>query len=156
MAERNLIRKELSAVVLVVLIEEQRNKLAHCLFQEIWIKDKEVVAVKSQPELKPFFQLSYEEYLKSSKWQPRGSDYPLILYIEIFPVLAPLYLAVPPRSNRKLDPAVWSELAEQYETKSFRSLAREYKVSHEAVRRALKAKRAAASYVTSLAAESPR
>jgi DNA-binding GntR family transcriptional regulator len=34
-------------------------------------------------------------------------------------------------------PSVWSELAEQHKTKSFRSLAREYGVSHEAVRRAL-------------------
>ena len=34
--------------------QEQRNKLARCLFQEVWIKDKEVVAVKPQSELKPF------------------------------------------------------------------------------------------------------
>lgn len=44
--------------------QEQRNKLARQLFNEIWVKDKQVLAVKPRPELKPFFQLSYEEWLK--------------------------------------------------------------------------------------------
>jgi hypothetical protein len=44
--------------------QEQRNKLARQLFDEIWVKDKQVIAVKPRPELKPFFQLSYEEWLK--------------------------------------------------------------------------------------------
>jgi len=55
--------------------QNQRNKLARQLFDEIWVKDKQVIAVKPRPELKPFFQLSYEEYLKSSMRQlesPRG------------------------------------------------------------------------------------
>ena len=39
---------------------EQRNKLARCLFQEVWVKDKEVVAVKPQPEFEPFFRLNWE------------------------------------------------------------------------------------------------
>ena len=30
---------------------EQQNKLARALFEEIWIKDKEVVFVKPRPEL---------------------------------------------------------------------------------------------------------
>jgi hypothetical protein len=30
----------------------------------IWVKDKQVVAVKPRPELEPFFRLSYEEWLK--------------------------------------------------------------------------------------------
>ena len=56
--------------------QEQRNKLARCLFQEVWIKDKEVVAVKPRPELKPFFDLNYgvmEERLSQNfgKWRPR-------------------------------------------------------------------------------------
>ncbi len=41
--------------------QEQRNRIACCLFQEVWIKDKEVIAVKPQPELKPFFDLNFEE-----------------------------------------------------------------------------------------------
>jgi len=40
---------------------EQQNKLARALFEEIWIKDKEVVFVKPRPELDPFFRLNYEE-----------------------------------------------------------------------------------------------
>jgi site-specific DNA recombinase len=56
--------------------QEQRNKLARCLFQEVWIKDKEVVAVKPQPELKPFFDLNYETMQEKlsqdfGKWRPR-------------------------------------------------------------------------------------
>jgi len=44
--------------------QEHRNKLARQLFDEIWVKDKQVIAVKPRTELKPFFQLSYEEWLK--------------------------------------------------------------------------------------------
>ena len=34
--------------------QERRNKLARCLFQEIWAKDKQVVVVRPQPELAHF------------------------------------------------------------------------------------------------------
>lgn len=44
--------------------QELRNRLARQLFDEIWVKDKQVIAVRPRPELKPFFQLSYEEWLK--------------------------------------------------------------------------------------------
>jgi hypothetical protein len=51
---------------------EQRNKLARTLFQEIWIKDNQVVAVKPQPELEPFFKLNYEEFVNTVlKKRPR-------------------------------------------------------------------------------------
>ena len=61
--------------------QEQRNKIARCLFQEVWIKDKEVIAVRPQPELKPFFELNHEameERLSQSfgKWRPRGDSNP--------------------------------------------------------------------------------
>ncbi|MFX0202545.1 MAG: recombinase family protein [Candidatus Hodarchaeota archaeon] len=46
---------------------EQRNKLARCLFQEVWVKDKEVVAVKPQPEFEPFFKLNWQEFSKVMK-----------------------------------------------------------------------------------------
>jgi len=36
------------------------------LFEEIWIKDKEVVFVKPRPELDPFFRLNYEEFTKKA------------------------------------------------------------------------------------------
>ena len=45
---------------------EQQNKLARALFEEIWIKDKEVVFVKPRPELDPFFRLNYEESTRNS------------------------------------------------------------------------------------------
>jgi hypothetical protein len=44
--------------------QEQRNRLGRQLFDEIWVKDKQVIAVKPRPELKLFFQLSYEEWRK--------------------------------------------------------------------------------------------
>lgn len=59
--------------------QEQRNKLARQLFDEIWVKDKQVIAVKPRFELKPFFQLSYEEWLKkfeSENSTPSGSPNP--------------------------------------------------------------------------------
>jgi len=46
---------------------EQKNKLARHLFQEIWVKDKDVVAVKPQPEFAPFFEVNWEEFSKSMK-----------------------------------------------------------------------------------------
>ena len=66
--------------------QEQRNKLARCLFQEVWIRDKEVVAVKPQPELKPFFDLNYEAMQGSlsqnfGKWRPRrDSSWHVLLF----------------------------------------------------------------------------
>ncbi len=56
--------------------QEQRNKLANTLFEQIWIEDNKAVGVKPREELKPFFQLSNEQYLKSSKWRPRGDSNP--------------------------------------------------------------------------------
>ena len=41
--------------------QEQRNKLARNLFDEVWLRDREVVAVKPRPKLAPFFRLNYEE-----------------------------------------------------------------------------------------------
>ena len=56
--------------------QEQRNKLACTLFEEIRIGNSRVLAVKPREELKPFFQLSYEEHLKRSSTEtpeaPRG------------------------------------------------------------------------------------
>ena len=46
--------------------QEQRNKLARALFNEIWIKDKEVVFVKPRPELDPFFKINHEETRKQN------------------------------------------------------------------------------------------
>lgn len=49
--------------------QEQRNKLASTLFEQVWIEHNRVAGVKPREELKPFFQLSYDECLKSSTCQ---------------------------------------------------------------------------------------
>jgi len=59
---------------------EQRNMLARCVFQEIWVRDRDVVAVKPQPEFEPFFKLNWEEFsqiMKSEAQSPPGSYLPL-------------------------------------------------------------------------------
>jgi hypothetical protein len=43
---------------------EQRNKLARCIFDQVWLKDKKVIAVKPVSDLEPFFQLNYEDFCK--------------------------------------------------------------------------------------------
>ena len=53
--------------------------------------------------------------------------------------LYPVFVSLPLKTNHKLPASVWPELAHQHETTGLRSLAREYGVSHEAVRRALAA-----------------
>ncbi|MDM7999668.1 MAG: recombinase family protein [Dehalococcoidia bacterium] len=53
--------------------QEQRNRLATCLFEAVWIKDKKVVAVTPQPDFKPFFDLQYEGLSHGVlHWRPRG------------------------------------------------------------------------------------
>ncbi len=52
--------------------QEQRNKLANALFEEVWIGHNKVVGVKPREELKPFFQLSYKEHLESITCQPES------------------------------------------------------------------------------------
>jgi hypothetical protein len=44
--------------------QDQRNRIARQLFEEIWVKDKQVIAVKPRAELEPFFRLSYEDWMK--------------------------------------------------------------------------------------------
>ena len=43
--------------------QEQKNELARCIFEEIWIKDKQVIAVKPRPDFEPFFRLNYEDFV---------------------------------------------------------------------------------------------
>ena len=42
----------------------QRNKLARCLFDEIWLEDGKVVAVRPRPEFAPFFRLNHDTRVK--------------------------------------------------------------------------------------------
>jgi hypothetical protein len=52
--------------------QEQRNKLAGTLFDEICVENSRVVAVKPREELKSLFQLSYDDHLKSSRVAPEA------------------------------------------------------------------------------------
>ena len=44
--------------------QEQRNKLAGTLFEQVWIEHNRVVGIKPRPELEPFFLISYEDWMK--------------------------------------------------------------------------------------------
>ena len=50
--------------------QEQRNRLARQLFDAVWIKDDRVVAVRPQPELRVFFQISEECQVESLSGDP--------------------------------------------------------------------------------------
>ena len=54
----------------------------------------------------------------------------------LYPVQAPRQLLMVWRG--KLPPCLWPEVSERHKAESLRSLAKEYDVSYEAVRRALK------------------
>ena len=52
--------------------QEQRNKLACALFDDVIVEHNRVVAVKPKAELIPFFKLSYEDHqLTYGKYQKR-------------------------------------------------------------------------------------
>ena len=57
--------------------QEQRNRLASELFEDVIVEHNRVVGVKPKAELKPFFQLSYEEHQKYHK-RPRWGSTPLM------------------------------------------------------------------------------
>lgn len=65
-------------------------------------------------------------------------DYMQYLELGLYPVHAPLLLVIAHQWKGEVSGLVWSQLAEQHRTRSLRSLAEEYGVSHEAVRRALR------------------
>ncbi len=53
--------------------QEQRNKLARVLFEEVRLDSGgKVVAVKPRPELEPFFKLSYECHARDIAGDPGG------------------------------------------------------------------------------------
>lgn len=57
--------------------QEERNTMASCLFEVVWIKDKRVVAVTPQPDFKPFFDHVYEGKEEGvCVWRPRGDSNP--------------------------------------------------------------------------------
>jgi site-specific DNA recombinase len=44
--------------------QEQRNRLLRQLFDEVWIQDDRVAAVRPRTEFEPFFKLSFDEWLR--------------------------------------------------------------------------------------------
>ena len=64
----------------------QRNKLTRCLFDQVWLKDKKVIAVKPVPELEPFFRLNYEDFCSRQNMEDRGSTRLLLHRIVLFQV----------------------------------------------------------------------
>ena len=59
--------------------QEQRNKLARILFEEIKLDSGgRVVAVKPRPELEPFFKLSYECHARDIGCDPGGIRTPAL------------------------------------------------------------------------------
>ena len=44
--------------------QEQRDRLLRQLFDEVWIQDDRVAAVRPRTEFEPFFKLSFEEWLR--------------------------------------------------------------------------------------------
>ena len=52
--------------------QEQRNKLARSLFEQIQVEDSRVVMVKPRPELEPFFKLSFECHTTDIGCDPGG------------------------------------------------------------------------------------
>lgn len=67
--------------------------VCNVLFEQIWIEDSRVIEAKPRDELKPFFQLSFEEHLEKSIWRPRG-DCKLMLDLPMKPIRwKPLYIS---------------------------------------------------------------
>ena len=52
--------------------QEQRNKVAKTLFEQILEEDNKVVAVKPRPELEPFFRLNLECHARDIASDPDG------------------------------------------------------------------------------------
>ena len=52
--------------------DEQRNRITRELFQAVWVRDDQVVAVRPRPELRAFFQISEECQVKSLSGDPGG------------------------------------------------------------------------------------
>jgi hypothetical protein len=44
------------------------------MFDQVWLKDKKVIAVKPVPELEPFFKLNYEDFCSQQNMEDRSSS----------------------------------------------------------------------------------
>ena len=64
---------------------------------------------------------------------PGVADSTFLLTLGLYPVFAD----IPTNTRLRIPPYLWPELAERHKTESLRQLAKEYGVSHEAIRRTL-------------------
>ena len=112
--------------------QEHRNRLAGCLFEAVWIKDKKVAAVTPRPEFKPFFDLQYEGLSHGVlQMRPRGDLNSYLQYTGqgLFPVIH----FKPLKTNHRLPTSIWAELIIQHREKSLREIGENYGVSYETV-----------------------
>jgi hypothetical protein len=131
--------------------QEQRNRLAKQLFEEMVIQDKDVTKVKPCPELAGFFALDYAQRVSmyctgGPDGVPcRGFDTSVDLvsaeeaphvpaYFPVRDTLAKRSLSSAERRYR-LPPELWPEIQQRAKRRSLRQLAAAYGVSHEAIRR---------------------
>ncbi len=79
--------------------------------------------------------------LKDLLWRPRWDSVPHVQYIAyLVEVLCPASNQLP-KWTRKIDPSLWSELVDKCKDWSLRQVAKEYGISHEAVRRTINVSR---------------
>ncbi len=58
--------------------QEQRNKMANVLFEQIWLEDNNVVSIKPRAELEPFFKINFESHAKDIGCDPGGIRTPAL------------------------------------------------------------------------------
>ena len=97
--------------------------------------------MKPREEFEPLFRVSFEEWLAEfTMATPMGfrfaPDSSSGEGVAVFPVSAPAELLI--QWSGKLEPESWPQVAEECRTRSLREVAKDYGVSHEAVRRAVK------------------
>ena len=52
--------------------QEQRNKLARSIFEEMHIESNRIVLIRPKPELEPFFELKQKCHARDIAGDPRG------------------------------------------------------------------------------------
>ncbi|MDP9373665.1 MAG: hypothetical protein M3Q65_14670 [Chloroflexota bacterium] len=137
--------------------QEQHNRLARLLFQEVRIRDHKVIGLEPTPEFAAFFRVAGCEEVDegaggeaaghddspdtqgcSPKTLSGGSDGGQTRGYKLpdthFSVDMPVALPRPPQQQPQVAPALWAEIAERARYESLRDLAAEYAVSHETIR----------------------
>ncbi|MDP9375263.1 MAG: recombinase family protein [Chloroflexota bacterium] len=128
--------------------QEQRNRLARLVFEEVVIENERVTAVKPRPELAGFFALDCQ--VRGLEVNAGGSDGDRLREIDVvqLPLVPFLYPERLLRARQRrgagryaaglkgprLSPECWPEIAARAEYESLRDLAVTYGVSHETIR----------------------